>query len=125
MQGAFYDKAQQTRKAFTFLEEWAGENPLQLFANSVPLGLRLRIPCGMTIRIYGRPSLRTNTPGTKLYHRRFAAKLQLLCPRAALGAVIEPYSGKDEEQNGRKQRDIAEGSLRGDPQHPVEVRPRR
>jgi hypothetical protein len=62
---ALYDETQQIREALALAEQRAGENPLQLFPNGIPLGFRFRRPgsSGMTLRIDGGPSLRTITPG--------------------------------------------------------------
>ena len=68
MKRAFHHKTQQIREAPALLEEWTGEDPLQLFANRVALSFGFRSPRrgGMSMRIDRRPSLRTTTPGTEL-----------------------------------------------------------
>ena len=68
LQGALYDETQEVGEALTLAEQRARKNSLQLFANGIPLGFRLRRPgdSGMTLWIDGRPGLRTTPPASIL-----------------------------------------------------------
>lgn len=107
VQRALDNEAEQIREALALAKQRAREDALKLFPNGVALGFGLRRPGrGMPLRIDGRPSLRTISPGDnfitsgKGVPRRGTLAgwpLQFLRPEPALGAVVEPDAGENDE----------------------------